>query len=55
MFNIDTTTSPGDLMISDTSFSSGQNLIKNPLFETIDNWSYQSSDNITSQWFAPGE
>jgi hypothetical protein len=53
--NIDTTSSPGDMMLIDSSFGSGMNLIANGEFETNTNWSYASSDNITSQWFSSGE
>lgn len=53
--NIDTTTSPGDMMLIDSSFGSGMNLIANGEFRTNTNWSYASSDNITSEWFSNGE
>ncbi|MEE9150406.1 MAG: hypothetical protein V3U20_01060, partial [Thermoplasmata archaeon] len=55
MFNINTSASPGDLLLNSTFLGAGENLIKNGNFETSANWSFGSSDNITSEWSSSGE
>ncbi|UCE36374.1 MAG: DNRLRE domain-containing protein [Thermoplasmata archaeon] len=55
IFNIDTTTSPGDLMLISTSPGPGANLIKNGEFITSANWSFDSSNDITSEWILGSE
>lgn len=55
MFNIDTLSSPGDLILNSTSLGGGANLIKNGDFKSNMDWSFDSSANITSEWFSSGE
>ncbi|UCF08100.1 MAG: DNRLRE domain-containing protein [Thermoplasmata archaeon] len=55
LYNIDTTSYPDDITLNSTVFKTGENFIKNGRFETSDNWSFTSSDNITSEWNASGK
>jgi hypothetical protein len=55
MFNINTTTQPGDLILNSKSLVAGDNLIKNGDFEFNTDWSFDSNGNITSEWFSSGE
>ncbi len=55
MLNVNTSAFPGNLTLNSTSPGGAKNLIKNGKFETNENWSFDSSDNITSEWFASGE
>jgi hypothetical protein len=54
-FNIDTLSSPGNLILNSTSLGGGANLIKNGDFKSNSDWSFDSSGNITSEWISSGE
>jgi hypothetical protein len=55
LFNIDSSSFPDELVLNSTAFGISQNYIKNGKFESPANWSFDSSNNITSEWNAGGE
>ncbi|UCG68511.1 MAG: DNRLRE domain-containing protein [Thermoplasmata archaeon] len=55
MSKINNTDPLGTLELNTSTFGSGKNLIENGKFDTSENWSFNSSQNITSEWSSDGK
>jgi len=55
MFNINPYAMPGDIILNSTALGEGENLIANGNFESASDWSFISSDNVTTYWDTLGE